>query len=64
MKDKVNTWIQRPVYNLYHDDDGGGDDDDDLDAIVEIAALLGVVLLQLGLTPVPSPETKHLQMAE
>ena len=61
MKDKVNTWIQRPVYNLYHD---GGDDDDDLDAIVEIAALLGVVLLQLGLTPVPSPETKHLQMAE
>ena len=32
----------------------------DLDAVVEITALLGVILLQLGLTPVPAPQTKNL----
>ena len=47
---------------IYHED--GGDDNDDLDAIVEVAALLGVILLKLGLSPVPPPETKHLRSKE
>ena len=37
-----------------------GNHDDDLDAIVEITALLGVILLQLSLTTVPAPQTKNL----
>ena len=32
----------------------------DLDAVVEITALLGVILLQLSLTTVPAPQTKNL----
>ena len=32
----------------------------DLDAVVKITALLGVILLQLGLTSVPAPQTKDL----
>ena len=46
---------------IYHED--GGDDNDDLDAIVEVAALLGVILLKLGLPPVPPPKAKNLFIA-
>ena len=49
--------------NANYDDDEDDDDyyDDDLDAIVEITALLGVILLKLRLTSITPPQAKNLQ---